>query len=62
MDKTPSVNINLCPEVRDWAYRWIARDKEYVEQRAQFAPEPTRSIAKLILELGQPEAVKKTGK
>jgi hypothetical protein len=61
MDKTHSASINLCPEVRDWADRWIASDKEYIKHRAQFAPEPTRSIAKLILALGQPEAVKKNG-
>ncbi|MBU3967473.1 MAG: hypothetical protein KKG76_08880 [Euryarchaeota archaeon] len=53
---------NLNPEVINWAKGWREKDEEYLRQRAQFAPEPTRSIAKLILALGQPGGVKKTSK
>ena len=53
---------NLNPEVINWAKGWREKDEEYLKQRAQFAPEPTRSIAKLILAIADPEAVNPSGK
>jgi hypothetical protein len=53
---------NLNPEVINWAKGWREKDEDYLHQRAQFAPEPTRSIAKLILAIADPEAVNTSGK
>ncbi|MDW7725811.1 MAG: hypothetical protein SCH70_01660 [Candidatus Methanoperedens sp.] len=61
MSLISSSDHNLNPEVVSWAKGWMEKDEEYLRHRAQFAPEPTRSVAKLILTLGQQEAVKKTG-
>lgn len=53
---------NLNPEVINWAKGWREKDEDYLRQRAQFAPEPTRSIARLILAIADPEAVKPSDK
>lgn len=53
---------DLSPEVRGWAKNKLAGDREYLEHRAQFAPEPTRSIARLILAIADPKAVNTSGK
>jgi hypothetical protein len=37
------------PEVVTWAKEWVSQDLDYLRQRARFAPEPIRSIAKLVL-------------
>jgi len=62
MSQISSEYHNLNPEVINWAKGWREKDGEYLRQRAQFAPEPMRSIAKLILAIADPEAFNPSGK
>jgi len=62
MSQISSEYHNLNPEVINWAKGWREKDEDYLRQRAQFAPEPTRSIAKLILAIADPEAGNASGK
>ncbi len=47
--KRTIINSKMSPEITKWATRWVTKDKEYLQQRARFAPEPVKSIAKLVL-------------
>ncbi len=46
----PASNIFFSKNTQDWAGRWMHIDPEYIRHRAAFAPEPLRSIAKVVLE------------
>ncbi|HEX7628046.1 MAG TPA: hypothetical protein VF354_03895 [Candidatus Methanoperedens sp.] len=41
--------LEFSPEVITWAKSWVTRDRDYLNQRAKFAPEPIKSIARLAL-------------
>jgi hypothetical protein len=56
MSQISSEYHNLNPEVINWAKGWREKDEDYLRQRAQFAPEPMRSIARLILAIADPKA------
>lgn len=62
MSQISSEYHNLNPEVINLAKGWREKDEDYLRQRAQFAPEPTRSIARLILAIAEPEAVNTSAK
>jgi len=62
MINNPHVNNNFPPEFSGWAVKMYAAEKEYIEHRAQFAPEPVRSIAKLILAVADPGRANKSYK
>ncbi len=62
MSQISSEYHNLNPKVINWAKGWREKDEDYLRQRAQFAPEPTRSIAKLILAITDPKAVNTSAK
>jgi hypothetical protein len=40
---------DFSPDFAAWAQNLLKKDREFVEHRAKFAPEPIRSIAKLVL-------------
>lgn len=49
MTSTQTDPIEFSPEVVRWAKSWASQDYEYLRQRAKFASEPIKSIAKLVL-------------
>ncbi len=43
------IDFKISTEIRNWAKRWVDKDIEYIQQRARFAPEPVKSIARTVL-------------
>lgn len=49
MISTSAEPIDFPQEVVKWAKSWASQDCEYLKHRAKFAPEPIKSIARLVL-------------
>jgi hypothetical protein len=56
--KRTVINSKISTEITEWATCWVIKDKEYLQQRARFAPEPIKSVAKLVLTIADGDSKK----